>query len=184
MAIRVALGVSYMCQTCIKINNCPTCVTVKFEPCLNGGAMCVCSLQISNLLAKVMTSAPRPKPVLAAANIGYQVQWQAMSCADYPADYTAASARQIRQHRQSVAVWKLTNKENSAPVVRRSWRGSCTAVSPIEELQRAGLSAQHHLRNLQARTAPRLVNLPLSVLCPADSDFLERPLLCQCSWLK
>jgi hypothetical protein len=145
--------------------------------------MCVCSLQISNLLAKVMTSVPRPKPVLAAANIGYEVQWQAMSRADYPADYTAASARQTRQRRQPVAVWELSHKENNAPVMRRSWRRSCKAVSPIEELQRAGLSAQHHLRNLQASTAPKLVNLPLSVLCPADSNFLKRPLLCQCSWL-
>lgn len=145
--------------------------------------MCVCSLQISNLLARVMTSAPRSKPVLAAANIGYEVQWQAMSCADYPADYTAASARQTRQRRQSVAVWELTNKENSAPAMRRFWRGSRKAVSPVEELQRAGLSAQNHLRNLQASTAPKLVNLPLSVLCPGESTLPKSPLLWQCSWL-
>ena len=164
MTILFVLAVSCMCQTCTMMQK----VSYMFhrrniKPRLNGGAMCVCSLQISNLLAKVIESAPRPKPVLAAASIGYQVQWQAMSCADYPADYTAASARQSRLRRQSVAVWELTNKENSAPIVRRSWRGSRKAVSPIDELQRAGLSAQHHLRNLQASTAPKLVNLPLSV---------------------
>ena len=144
--------------------------------------MCVCSLQTSNLLAKVMKSAPAPKPDLAAASIGYQVQWQAMSCADYPADYTAASARQTRQRRQPVAMWELTNKENNAAVVRRSWRGSCKAVSPIEELQRAGLSAQHHLRHLQASKAPRLLNLPLSVHCPGESNLLKNSLSCRCSW--
>ncbi len=53
----------------------------------------VLSVQISNLLAKVMPAAKKAKPALAAANISYQVQWQAMTCADYP----ATSARQNRQ---------------------------------------------------------------------------------------
>ncbi len=55
-----------------------------------------------------------------------------------------------RQRSQPVATWLLTNgKENSKSSMKRSWQRHKTA-SPIEELQRAGQHAEHHLRNLQA----------------------------------
>lgn len=97
-------------------------------------------------MTSALTSAQKPAPVLADANISYEVQWQALAAAERP---LRPAARQIGQRRAPASTWELHCKGNGAPVLRRSLHNGSKKISAIEGLRKSGLHAQRHLSTLQ-----------------------------------
>ncbi|BDA51457.1 probable inactive phenolphthiocerol synthesis polyketide s at N-terminal half [Coccomyxa sp. Obi] len=104
-------------------------------------------MQIHDLLAKVMAT-PKPTP-LAASNIIYEVQWQALACTN---SQSSQLSHLRRFSSQQASVWELSGKENNGtPVAWRSRRRRLPrGFTPVVGLQRAALHAQRHLADLQA----------------------------------
>ena len=94
-------------------------------------------MQISNLLAKVMTAAKRPaaKP----EGISYQVEWQALS---------VSSSTATQQHRK---MWQLSHAD--APPVPVQGQRQLISRRREVSLQSAAGSAKGHLRQLQGLLA-------------------------------